>query len=500
MLAITLIIPTLSHAETNTCPSSIPGNYSIGKKSADISAFQTYLLKKGIDIPALSSSNTSKGYFGVQTQLAVKKYQASKGRVPTGLVDTQILSEVRASECGNSSPTLNVITPNGGEILSIGKKLAIKWENKIAAPASAYYDIKLSSYYPPCSSTECTQFEDDGPFTIAKKVSALTYEWNVGAIMESRNMLNEVRSGKYTVLICQTGTNNCDSSNTYFTIESNDTSYLPIIKSIVGPASVTIGTAANWTINAYDSTNQSLSYSINWGDTTSNEIRLPSDSQKNIFSHKYSKTGTYTIKVQVANKKGLTAESVTSVSVVANTSNVLTVLAPNGGEVWQLGSRQSISWSGIKNIPSTYRLQLNLSDSRGSGTLGIIDPSKYPNSVYEFTVPDYLFFQDVGGSLIPGQYKLKLTLYDGDVCLSVTQCNPNHNWGKFVAEDISDRVFTISSPTLPNTPSVFPPAPFSSSTEPKIPSIFPPVPSSSSTQSNVPSTFIPASFPQPVQR
>ncbi len=60
-------------------------NLTVGSQGADVVALQTALMSAGFNIPAISAG-TAKGYFGSQTQAAVKLYQASKGVPNTGFV------------------------------------------------------------------------------------------------------------------------------------------------------------------------------------------------------------------------------------------------------------------------------------------------------------------------------------------------------------------------------------------------------------------------------
>jgi peptidoglycan hydrolase-like protein with peptidoglycan-binding domain len=61
-------------------------NLTVGSTGADVVALQTWLMASGYSIPAIASGAASKGYFGSQTQTAVKSYQASKGIPNTGFV------------------------------------------------------------------------------------------------------------------------------------------------------------------------------------------------------------------------------------------------------------------------------------------------------------------------------------------------------------------------------------------------------------------------------
>lgn len=61
-------------------------NLTVGSTGADVVALQTALMSAGYNIPAIASGAASKGYFGSQTQAAVKAYQAARSIPSTGFV------------------------------------------------------------------------------------------------------------------------------------------------------------------------------------------------------------------------------------------------------------------------------------------------------------------------------------------------------------------------------------------------------------------------------
>jgi peptidoglycan hydrolase-like protein with peptidoglycan-binding domain len=60
-------------------------NLTVGSTGADVVALQTALMNAGYNIPAIAAG-TPKGYFGSQTQTAVKAYQAARSIPSTGFV------------------------------------------------------------------------------------------------------------------------------------------------------------------------------------------------------------------------------------------------------------------------------------------------------------------------------------------------------------------------------------------------------------------------------
>jgi len=61
-------------------------NLTVGSTGADVVSLQTVLVSAGFNIPSIASGAAAKGYFGSQTQAAVKLYQTAHGVPSTGFV------------------------------------------------------------------------------------------------------------------------------------------------------------------------------------------------------------------------------------------------------------------------------------------------------------------------------------------------------------------------------------------------------------------------------
>jgi len=126
-----------------------------------------------------------------------------------------------------TGPSITVLSPNGGESWTRGTTQTIKWNDNTpipACPTGAYctqpapksYDVKLAPYYPPCTGRVCPAYPYIAPYPIAIGISKPSYEWNVGLTKGDVT----APDGSYKVQICQTGTNTCDFSDSFFTIDS----------------------------------------------------------------------------------------------------------------------------------------------------------------------------------------------------------------------------------------------------------------------------------------
>ncbi|MBI2474692.1 MAG: peptidoglycan-binding protein [Candidatus Taylorbacteria bacterium] len=228
--------------------------------------------------------------------------------------------------------SITVLSPNGGETWVKGLTQTIKWQDNTPEPPCSStdnsvtvqclkiartYDVSLiGGYCPPGSN--CPTYTPS--YVIAKGLPNSNYTWKVG------DTVSGSFEGSYKVRVCQSGTNTCDMSDSYFTITSGTSTNLPpVIDGTSGPTILNVGQTGTWTVNARDPENGTLSYSVDWGDsvprvyTTNGTVASPSVQQTSTFTHSYSSAGTYTVKFTVTDDKGL----------VANTSSTVQVSTPS---------------------------------------------------------------------------------------------------------------------------------------------------------------------------
>ena len=71
-------------------------NLSVGSTGADVAELQTWLISKGYNIPSIAAGTATAGYFGAQTQSALKLYQAANGIPNTGFFGPLTMASVKA--------------------------------------------------------------------------------------------------------------------------------------------------------------------------------------------------------------------------------------------------------------------------------------------------------------------------------------------------------------------------------------------------------------------
>jgi hypothetical protein len=248
-----------------------------------------------------------------------------------------------------------------------------------------------------------------------------------------------------TAPVCQTGyvlydTGEKDSAGcTIYKCIPSTSNKPPVISGVSGPTALQINQAGTWTVTASDPENGVLRYSVVWGDEVSTGISAqefaPSTYvQTATFTHSYASpciasimnpsTGVCNPSFTVTDDHGLSAKTSISVNIGMSVPSI-TVLSPNGGEVWEIGKTYTIQWApGNIDVVSVQLL-------------------KSGNSVYRWD-PPYSFSSinwqiqssSVFGTLIPGSdYKIRVNY-------STT--------GAGVAFDESDSPFSIVAAGTPS--------------------------------------------------
>jgi hypothetical protein len=131
------------------------------------------------------------------------------------------------------------------------------------------------------------------------------------------------------------------------------------------------------------------------GDTNIGEATTDANGTASI-EYAPSSAGTYTIKTMFTFGDTVNMDNVTFEAVVPNS---VTVSAPNGGESWEQGSTQSITWTSTGDIDNV-KIELY----KGTELSTTISSSTTNNGTYSWTIADD---QDVGSD-----YKVKIIALD----------------------------------------------------------------------------------------
>jgi hypothetical protein len=154
-----------------------------------------------------------------------------------------------------------------------------------------------------------------------------------------------IPDGQYEILLSSFDKGpSAQSYSGYFTLTGNSsTSQPPVISGGTFPTTLNVGQTGTWTVNAYDPSNGSLSYSVNWGDTSPcnlgatmcpASVASTAFVQSSSFTHSYSSAGTYTSTFTVKNASGLTAQTTSTVQVGNSPTNAplsISSISPTSG-------------------------------------------------------------------------------------------------------------------------------------------------------------------------
>ena len=456
---------------------SFNNDLTLGSSGPDVVQLQTWLMNNGYNIPSLASSTVQPGYFGSQTQSALMLYQRSIGLPAYGFFGPMTRGYFNKGGCnGNDNNSCNtafrITSPNGGENINIGQTYNITW-NSTGINSSAKLSIFLDndSIHCPVGIVGCwSSFDIDNGNGVNNTGN---YSWDTSKKMFGDGGPNSVPvtpGSEYKIKICTYGTNTCDESDNYFNISSTvQNSQSPVISGIDAPTTLTTGQTGTWTVHATDPLNGTLSYSVQWGDefhtcptgydcNASSPLILQSYGQISTFTHSYGSAGTYTITFTVRNQTGQSAQTSSTVTVnSSNTAGPLKITSPNGGEIWQKGTTQSITWtspyyfaaSTVDLILVQYQQPCTTPACPG----GVLMPRYKIVSGVQANQNSYSWVvgNNVGGalpiSLSPTYYSSTQTVPDGQYTIEICQSGTSNC-------DSSDAPFTITSNPISNLPDI----------------------------------------------
>lgn len=124
----------------------------------------------------------------------------------------------------------------------------------------------------------------------------------------------------------------------------------PSISGIDAPTALKVGQTGTWKVNVTNPGSK-LSYSVVWGDESTNiNSKAQSPSQTSAtFTHTYAKAGTYNPLFTVKNSNGYSQAG--AQVVVGAEKPSITVTVPNGGEKWEEGVLNTVTWTPYQYSP-----------------------------------------------------------------------------------------------------------------------------------------------------
>ena len=194
----------------------------------------------------------------------------------------------------------------------------------------------------------------------------------------------------------------------------------PVINGIDAPTTLSVGEMGTWNVRATDPQNGTLSYSVDWGDVQPGQGAMqcpegyvctpnmgvaaaPTTQQGSSFTHSYSQARTYKVVFTVTNGLGLSTKSSATVKVVSSNIGALNVIVPNGGEVWQKGTTQTVRWNSPAYFRATYA-SLILRPYNSGASACAPDPTGMPCATMSYTIARNISINQNSYSWNVGQY------------------------------------------------------------------------------------------------
>ena len=238
--------------------------------NGEVSTLQDFLQSK-----KLFRIQNLRDIFGILTLKAVKDFQKDNNINPTGYVGAVTRAKIAnltgcdgtiISPPNPTTPSITVLSPNGGEKYETGQNYNITWNSVGVEKMFIFIYQKRGDVNGVVSLI--------GDNILA---SLGNYSWTIPVNNSDIN-----KGGQFKIVISKNGSSNVfDNSDNYFTITSsgdgcsNGEVYspttghkcsTPIISSVSGPQTLNVNQTGTWTVNASIQVIVYLSYSVDWGE------------------------------------------------------------------------------------------------------------------------------------------------------------------------------------------------------------------------------------------
>lgn len=284
------------------------------------------------------------------------------------------------------TPSITVLSPNGGESWFINQQQTIKWKyQSLVGNVHMYLESPDGGYHwpsgQPCLIGVAPINQGGFSFTLTKN---------------SCGVAGPIPAGSYKIWMYADNGNpdsstwiNKDQSDSQFKIyDSTTTNKPPSISGVSGPTTLEVGKSGTWSVTASDPKNGSLSYSVVWGDEvtigTTAGGGAASVQQTATFTHTYSRAGTYSPTFTVTDDKGQSVR--TSLSVVVGggttTNNPPKILGYEYPTSASVGQEVKFTWTAIDPDGDNLAWGGGFSDALGGGGFGQACPSSEPRTTF----------------------------------------------------------------------------------------------------------------------
>ena len=267
-----------------------------------------------------------------------------------------------AATSGTPTESITVTQPNGGESWQAGSQQTIRWSS---SNFSGQVRIEYST-------------DGGGSYTdiVASTADDGSHDWTVPATpsLNCRVRVSDAADGDPS-----------DASDASFTISS-----------AAGQASITVvapNGAEVWEIGSsqqiqWTSSNTSgqvrIEYSTNYGIDYTDVVASTADNGSYTWTIPNTPSQACMVRISDAADNSINDSSDNEFTIASAGAAVITVLAPNGGENWQVGTQQEITWSS-----SNYSGQIGIEYSTdGAASYSSVVASTDDDGSYMWTVPN----------------------------------------------------------------------------------------------------------------
>lgn len=350
---------------------------------------------------------------------------------------TAITTEI-ANMQANLCPKITVLSPNGGELWHVGATVAIRWNSERMASSSVYIQLEDTRY-----TNDTAEHYSAIPANATPIPNTGEYQWTIPSTLGSGYMI--LGAGNvYKLLIANYADGSTyDQSDGIFSINSSTTPSITVLAPNGGETwQLNQSHTINWNSVGGEVVYSYLNFSDGglcyMGSTTPalGHITVPANySCPNI--PKSLATGQYKAFLVLNNISddsdlGLahdSSDNYFTISAATSTPSSITVVSPNGGEIYKLNQNMNVVWDRSNCFSQKVRILLQPKTQPTNYSLPIYFSHTWDK---DNTGSTTIFLADNIG-LPPDQYKLRAA------------CDPGLSAFSYGAFDDSDNYFTINS-------------------------------------------------------
>ena len=325
------------------------------------------------DVIIASTPNASTYSWSIPDDITTTaKVKVSDAAVATSFDESNSTFNIRGA--------VTLTSPNGGEVWIVGESRNVTW-TKVGTISTVKLEYSTNGF--------ADELQTVGIATLLDAASATPYSWTIPDAISANIKVRVTNEADSTV---------SDVSDATFTIKGSLTLTAPN-----GAEEWIVASSHNITWTKTGSINTvALEYTTDGG-LVYNSIAAGVDATTGSpYAWTVPDALSTTVRVKVTNEADSTVSDSSDTDFTIR--GALTLTAPNGGEIWFVGSSENITWTRTGSIPA---IKIDYStNSGGSYDYQIIPSTDASTGTYAFTVPDAigenirLKITDTGNSIV----------------------------------------------------------------------------------------------------